>query len=183
MTGEAEETRAVQPDPQHPKVVNGDFEQSSAQTSAVEQFIPGWYYGRQVQRIQASAAGERGTHASAFLRFNNETPGLNSHLLQGIPIDGQSINLIRLAGYVRTEDVRKGPNPESLPMIALSLYDKDRDELGTFWLGPYRGTSKWRRVTRLIQIPPTTREAILRIGLFGATGTADFDDISIEKLD
>jgi hypothetical protein len=28
-----------------------------------------------------------------------------------------------------------------------------------------------------------TREAILRIGLFGATGTAEFDDIGIESVD
>ena len=183
MTGEAEESRTVHPDPQHPQVVNGDFEDSSAQSPVADQFIPGWYYGRQVERIPDSASGERGTRAGAFVRFSNQTPGLNSHLLQGIPIDGQSIGLLRLAGYVRTEGVRKGPFPESLPMIALSLYDKDRDELGTFWLGPYRGTSKWRRVTRLIQVPASSREAILRIGLFGAIGTADFDQISIEKVD
>lgn len=183
MTGEAEETRTVQPDPQNPRVVNGDFEASADALAVGDEFVPGWYYGRQVRRIDGTGTNERPPRGNAFARFENETPGRNSHLLQGIPIDGQSISLIRLAGYVRTNDVVQGPGKESLPMIAVSLYDEDRSELGTFWLGPYRGTSRWHRVTRLIQVPPATREAILRIGLFGATGTVDFDHISIEKLD
>jgi protein-L-isoaspartate(D-aspartate) O-methyltransferase len=32
-------------------------------------------------------------------------------------------------------------------------------------------------------VPPQTREAIIRIGLFGATGVADFEKVSIEKID
>lgn len=188
MTGEAEASRMVLPDPQHPRVVNGDFEEgdfgkSSSSNSPADGFVPGWYYGRQVQRVEAKNPSDRSAQTKAFVRFTNETPGLNSHLLQGFPIDGQTIDLIRLAGYVRTDGVLQGPNADSLPMIALSFYDKDRSELGIFWLGPYRGTSAWRRVARLIQVPPATREAILRIGLFGGTGVADFDQISIEKID
>jgi protein-L-isoaspartate(D-aspartate) O-methyltransferase len=34
----------------------------------------------------------------------------------------------------------------------------------------------------LIRVPAGTREAILRIGLFGATGRADFDEISLEPI-
>mgnify|MGYP001828287428 FL=1 len=182
MTGEAEETRVVKPDPQHPQVVNGGFEESATGSPLKPDFIPGWYYGRQVQRMEATETQQRVPLGTAYVRFRNETPGLGSHLLQGIPIDGQTIALLRLAGYVRIEDVRQGPSQESLPMIALSLYDEDRQELATFWLGPYRGTMPWRRFSRLVRIPAATREAILRIGLFGATGTADFDQVSIEKV-
>jgi protein-L-isoaspartate(D-aspartate) O-methyltransferase len=182
MTGEAEETRVVKPDPQRPQVVNGDFEESANGSPLKPDFIPGWYYGRQVQRIEATGTQHRAPLGTAFVRFRNETPGLGAHLLQGIPIDGKTIALLRLAGYVRIEDVRQGPSQESLPMIALSLYDEDRQELATFWLGPYRGTMAWRGYSRVIRIPPATREAILRIGLFGATGIADFDQISIEKV-
>jgi protein-L-isoaspartate(D-aspartate) O-methyltransferase len=68
-------------------------------------------------------------------------------------------------------------------MLALTLYDEDRKELGTVWLGPYRGTTDWKNASRLVPVPHATREGILRIGLFGATGIADFDDISIKRLD
>jgi protein-L-isoaspartate(D-aspartate) O-methyltransferase len=182
MTGEAESVRTVQPDPQNPRVVNGDFEQQPAEPQTAEA-VPGWYYGRQVQQVETPQQGNGGSRGKSFARFSNETPGLGSHLLQGIPIDGQTISMIRLGAQVRTQRVLQGPTQEALPMIAISLYDKDRRELGMYWLGPYRGTTDWRRVTRLIRVPPATREAILRIGLFGATGVADFDQISIEKIE
>ena len=119
----------------------------------------------------------------SFVRFENETPGLDSHLLQGIPIDGQVVSLVRLGALIRTESVRRGTSKEDLPMLALTLYDEDRKELGTVWLGPFRGTMDWKRSSRLVPIPPATREGILRIGLFGATGVADFDEITIKRLD
>ncbi|MGI9474487.1 MAG: protein-L-isoaspartate(D-aspartate) O-methyltransferase, partial [Rubripirellula sp.] len=144
-------------------------------------YVPGWYYGRQVKRV-ASTSSDPAPQGTAFVRFENETPGLNSHLLQGIAIDGRQVSMIRLRGKSRTDNVRKGPEPEAMPMIAISLYDELRRDLGTFWLGPFRGTRDWRDSSRLIRVPFGTREAILRVGLFGATGTADFDEISVERI-
>ncbi|TWT83195.1 Protein-L-isoaspartate O-methyltransferase [Planctomycetes bacterium CA13] len=193
MTGEAEEGRQKQPDAANPVVVNGDFEtmpkEGDAETS---DYVPGWYYGRQVKHmlpeIISSDTGESSRDDAApsgkgFVRFENETFGLSSHLLQGIPFDGREVSSIRLSGKIRVEGVQIGPDPESLPMIAISLYDEQRRDLGTYWLGPFRGTRSWREVSRLVRIPTQTREAILRIGLFGATGQADFDDIKIKKID
>lgn len=187
MTGEAEDGRQQQPDPANPKVINGNFEQAGS--SPVH--IPGWYYGRQVQRVaggiqvadSSSAAGSSAGAAadgSAFARFENETVGLDSHLLQGLAIDGREVTLVRLAGRVRTENVGGSERADRLPMVAITFYDTQRRELGTFWLGPFRGTRGWREESRLIRVPPQSREAIVRIGLFGATGVADFDDISLE---
>ncbi len=183
MTGEAEDGRQVQPDPSRPRVVNGDFEQTGeGQKVDLEDYVPGWYYGRQVRRIESSRGEGRAKKGLAFARFKNETPGLNSHLLQGIPIDGRQVAIIRLGGSVRTRGVKQGPSPEAVPMIVISLYDELRRDLGTFWLGPFRGNNEWRDVSRLVSIPLGTREAILRIGLFGATGTADFDAIELEPI-
>ena len=191
MTGEAEQAREVQPDPANPRVVNGDFENAAAagiQTpadsgEAAADFVEGWYYGRQVRRLENSDGEGTAARGNAFVRCENETPGLGSHLLQGLPIDGRHVNLIRLSGQIRTRNVRPGPEPDALPMIAISLYDGQRRDLGTFWLGPFRGTRSWRSASRVVRIPLTTREAILRIGLFGATGRADFDAVEIESLD
>lgn len=183
MTGEAEETREQQPDPAKPQVINGDFEEAGED----EQFIPGWYYGRQVRRIadgieQPSGETRPAVPGAAFARFENATPGLDSHLLQGLAIDGREVALARLAGRVRTNDVEGLGGVDSLPLIAVSFYDEHRRELGTLWLGPFRGTRGWRRESRLVRVPPQSREAIVRIGLFGATGRADFDDIRLEAV-
>ncbi|EMI17697.1 protein-L-isoaspartate O-methyltransferase [Rhodopirellula maiorica SM1] len=197
MTGEAEEGRQQLPDPTNPVVVNGNFETLPSQKqSSIEDFVPGWYYGRQVRQVTpASESDSGGTQSSSgspratvpegetFVRFENETSGLSSHLLQGIAIDGREVSMIRLSGRVQVEDVKIGPDPESLPMIAISLYDEQRRDLGAYWIGPFRGTRSWRDVSRLVRIPHQTREAILRIGLFGATGKAEFDAVAIEKVD
>jgi len=181
MTGEAEENRQQQPDAANPKVVNGNFETAaSGNEASITDFVPGWYYGRQVRRVESEGEAVEG---SAFVRFTNETPGLGSHLLQGIALDGREVSTIRLSAKSRTGEVIRGPEPESMPMIAISLYDEQRRDLGTFRLGPFRSKRPWRNSSRLIRIPPATRAAILRIGLFGATGTADFDAIEIRRLD
>ncbi|QDT09003.1 protein-L-isoaspartate(D-aspartate) O-methyltransferase [Planctomycetes bacterium K23_9] len=188
MTGEAEDNREQLPDAANPQVINGNFDElPQGDQAKIVDFVPGWYYGRQVKQ-QTNAAGDstsgkNGPQGAHFARFQNETPGLNSHLLQGIAIDGREVSMLRLSGRARTDGVKKGPTPEALPAIAISLYDAQRQDLGTFALGPYGGTRSWRGSSRLIRIPPTTREAILRVGLFGATGTADFDSIEITRID
>lgn len=183
MTGEAEESRSVLPDPTNPIAVNGNFEERpSGDEAGLVDFVPGWYYGRQVVQL-GGAQSDGPAEGKWFARFQNETPGRNSHLLQGIAIDGREISQIRLSGSVRTEDIEKGPTSDAMPMIAISFYDELRRDLGTFRLGPFRGSKGWRSHSRLIRIPVTTREAILRVGLFGATGRADFDEVSIESME
>lgn len=203
MTGTAEEGRHTQPDPEHPTLVNGDFETASmpsadadagleadadgldadagleAEGEGVEsdrdsEFVTGWYYGRQVRRVVE--------HGNAMARFENETPGLGSHLLQGIAIDGALVSSIRLSARMRTHNVEKGPESDAWPMLAISFYDGKRRDLGMITLGPYRGTRDWHTDGRVLRVPPSAKEAIVRIGLFGATGRIDFDDVIVEKI-
>lgn len=180
MTGTAEDARQTLPDPANPVVVNSDFA-DPLEPKDPDGFVPGWYYGRQVELAKA-VVGE-GTSTDGVVRFSNETPGLGSHLLQGIAIDGTQVSLIKVSARLRTANVAKGPDSDAWPMVAISFYDTLRRDLGTVTMGPYRGTRPWRDDSRLVRIPPAAREAIVRIGLFGATGTAEFDRVAIEKVD
>ncbi|WP_233148282.1 protein-L-isoaspartate(D-aspartate) O-methyltransferase [Rhodopirellula sp. MGV] len=183
MTGEAEEGRQVKPDASNPQIINGDFEVASEEEKAeAEDYVPGWYYGRQC-RLMPGYSGDPAPSGNRYLSFKNETPGLSAHLLQGIPIDGKEVSQVRLSGSVRTEDIEKGPTSDGMPAIAITFYDEIRKDLGTFWVGPFRGTRDWRSHSRLIRVPVQAREAILRIGLFGATGRIDYDDLKFEKID
>lgn len=179
MTGQAEQQRREHPDPANPAILNGDFEtlREVDEDSALAGTIPGWYYERQVSHLQGDAYA--GQH---FVRFSNETPELASHLLQGLPLDGRQVTSIRISGAVRTDSVQPGNQGDSLPAIVLNLYDEQRRDLGVFVIGPFRGSRGWRHHSRLVRVPPQAREAILRIGLFGATGTADFDAIKVEPI-
>lgn len=178
MTGRAEASRQRQPDPANPFVVNGDFEAAFPRDGSVPTgAIPGWYYERQATLIRGEAfEGEQ------FIRFRNETPELAANLMQGLPLDGRVITSIRLSGTMRTEGVKPGGFSDSLPAIILSLFDDQRRQIEMVVLGPFQGTRPWRTSSRLIRVPPQSREAVVRIGLFGATGTADFDQIRIETV-
>jgi protein-L-isoaspartate(D-aspartate) O-methyltransferase len=182
MTGQAEANRKLQPDSANPKVMNGDFEADFDSELAPAQEVPidtvaGWYYGRQVRVVEGGA-----NEGNRFARFVNKTPELSSHLLQGVPLDGREVTTIRLSGAVRTDNVKVGDLTDSLPAIAVSLYDEQRREVGMYVIGPFRGSKGWGTHSRLILVPPQAREAIVRIGLFGATGTADFDSIKLEAV-
>ncbi|MDB4634586.1 protein-L-isoaspartate(D-aspartate) O-methyltransferase [Rubripirellula sp.] len=193
MTGEAEDGRQVLPDATNPGVVNGDFEMKVQHPHApassliplptanqVADQIPGWYYGRQVSLMDSNSRNPAAV-GNTFVRFTNQTPGLNSHLLQGISVDGRHVQRMALSGSCRSSSVVLGADANAAPMISISLYNDSRSQLAVFWLGPFGGTHDWKTQKTVFDVPTTSREAILRIGLFGATGTADFDGIQLSK--
>jgi protein-L-isoaspartate(D-aspartate) O-methyltransferase len=178
MTGRAEASRQVQPDPENPELLNGGFESPFPQDGSLPPgAVPGWYYERQAEVVRGDAF--RGDH---FIRFKNETPELAANLIQGLPIDGRAVTSIRVSGAIRTEEIKAGQYKDSLPTILLSLYDNQRREIETVVLGPARGSRPWRTMSRLVRVPPQAREGMIRIGLFGATGVADFDELKIEVV-
>ncbi len=175
MTGTAEIERHVLPDPANPTLRNGDFEDDLPENG----HVAGWYYQRQLDWVYDHLAPSE-TH---FVQFKNETPLLAAHLMQGFAIDGQQVNHIKVSASVRVAEVRPGTFPDDLPSVAVTFYDADRKDLGTAMIGPFRGSKPWERHQQEMRVPPETREAIIRIGLFGSLGTAAFDNVQIEKVD
>jgi protein-L-isoaspartate(D-aspartate) O-methyltransferase len=174
MTGKAEDGREVKPDPANPEIINGGFEQQAFKGGAQ----PGWYYERQITWETSDAAPE-GKH---FLTLSNEEPGLPAHLLQGFAIDGRHVGEVELSAQVKHSNLLWGSTLEQRPSIVLSLYDENRGELGHFVVSLLHGTSDWARKSKVISVPKATREGILRVGLFGATGTLSLDNIQLTKV-
>jgi protein-L-isoaspartate(D-aspartate) O-methyltransferase len=171
MTGAAEANRKIKPDPANPRAVNGDFEDPLGPDGT----ISGWYYHRQAEWITDPKAPV-GQH---FATCKNAEPGRTSHMLQGIAIDGRAVQEIDLSVWVRYIDLQFPPTAEAFPSVGITFYDEDRRDLGHNWLGPFRGSSEWKKVERRFKVPPRTREGILRVGLFGATGEISFDDVRV----
>ncbi len=170
MTGAAEAARAVHPDPLRPAAVNGNFEEPPGEDG----FVPGWYYQRQVRLVDAQDAPD----GKRYVEFENRDSGRGSRLLQGFAIDGRRVTRLRLSTWIQCQDVRPSPNDE-LPSVVISFYDKNRRDLGIYWLGPWRGSFGWQFQEKTIRVPISAQEGILRIGLFGATGKAAFDDVQL----
>lgn len=175
MTGKAEDTRLVKPDPANPQVANGSFEEKAFESGAQ----PGWYYEKQVTWTESATAPD-GQHA---ITFDNAKPGLSAHLLQGFGIDGRQVKQLEVSGWVTTKNIVADLRSEQAPLIAVTLYDSNRRELGHQLIGPVLGNTDWHEIKKTLKIPDNAREGILRIGLFGATGTASFDKIQFRKID
>jgi protein-L-isoaspartate(D-aspartate) O-methyltransferase len=172
MTGAAEQNREVKPDPANPTIINGDFEMAADENG----FVKGWYYQRQMELVK-DAGAPGGEH---FVTFNNNEPGHASHLMQAFAIDGEVIKELTLTASVKTENVIKGPDRSDLPLVVVTFYDDERRDVGSAFIGPFRGSRAWQHFNHDIKVPKSANEAIVRIGLFGATGSASFDQIGID---
>lgn len=173
MTGKAEEVREVKPDPLNPHIANGSFEEEAFKGGAQ----PGWYYERQITWDESSDAPE-GKH---YVTFSNSQSGLPAHLLQGFAVDGRSVQQLEFGAKVKYKDVVWGNTNDERPAIVVTLYDANRKELGNFSIGPFNGSAEWSSKLKVIKVPKETREGIMRIGLFGATGAASFDEVRVKK--
>jgi protein-L-isoaspartate(D-aspartate) O-methyltransferase len=155
-----------------PRIRNGGFEERLEGT----QFLPGWYYERQLSRETDGGAPE-GRH---YIALRNDLPGRSAHVLQALPIDGRRISSVTLTCWVRFRNVSDVQSSTLFPTAAICFYDENLAMVGSGGIGPFRGSEPWRRLSRLIPVPPAAREAILQLGLFGAAGELYFDDVRME---
>jgi protein-L-isoaspartate(D-aspartate) O-methyltransferase len=173
MTGKAEERREVQPDPANPKLVNGSFEELAGDSGEPV----GWYY----QRLMTVEQGEA-PDGEKFVRFENQTRGRGSRMMQGFALDGRQVRSLELELSIRGASIAPGQIIDQIPMIAVVFYDQSRAIIGRDFIGPWRGTFEWRRQTGRIRVPPQTREAIVHLGLFGGVGQLDVDAVEMRPL-
>jgi len=117
-----------------------------------------------------------------YAQYSNERPGWLAHSNQGFPLDGRRVAALRIRFYMKTEAVRPGPEPNQLPCAAIAMFDRQRELVKLARLGQLTGTHGWTQVEELLSVPPSVRDAVIMIGLHGATGRAAFDDIQLEPV-
>lgn len=174
MTGDAEKSRKVQPDPSRPVLLNTSFEEPLIR----DYHVPGWYYQAGCVQTEDPEAPD----GKNVLEFRSDDPRWPNHLLQGIPMDGRKIRKIKLGGWMKLENVKVGRDKEKSPSVAIQYFDANRNRIGYNYVGGFKGSRNWRLEERIFNVPPETREAIVSIGLFGAEGMARFDSIVFEPM-
>ncbi len=167
MTGESEERRRVLPDANHPELANGGFEIDKNSDDNAD----GWHYQR-----RSTLMADSPVQGKQYLRFTAEEDGEIAQALQGMAVNGRYLSVVDVSCWVQGENIRTGANGERAG-IAIHFYDAARRELALQPVARWSGTFTWQRIRRRIAIPKQTREMILRIGLNGAPGTLDLDDI------
>ena len=187
MTGAAEAKREKLPDPARPHVENGGFEEmiqpletkesdkGDSESEDAKPLPSGWHYARQMRLLEDDGAPE----GKNYVTFSNATPGRNAMALQGMAIDGRQVSSIDVSAWVRGNRIRPGAREQELPMVLITFFDEKRGEAGITWLGPWSDTFDWKHVQETLDVPAKAREAIIRIGLHGATGEVSFDDVKL----
>jgi protein-L-isoaspartate(D-aspartate) O-methyltransferase len=172
MTGKAEEGRKFQPDAKNPTIINGDFEQTFGDPPQAT----AWYYQRQMEVVKADDAPS-GKH---YIRFHNAESGRGAQALQCFAVDGRYVHQLELSVHVRCKDIHQGPSVGQFPLVGMFFYDENRAPIVEKGLGPWRSDCEWKKESKAIEVPVRAREAVIRIGMFGATGEVSLDDLQIK---
>jgi hypothetical protein len=150
-------------------VRNGDFEKAAANSSLPE----GWSGPTHVYRRDGDV--RRG--GSASLRYENRDP--NTYVLcsqsVSIPADWK----VLFSGWIKTKDIAGADTGATLCM---EWHDSKGKWLGGSYPTGVSGTQDWRRIEGFARIPPEAASVSLSCyARRGSTGTAWFDDLTIER--
>ncbi len=170
MTGRAEELRETKQDDGVPILANGSFELLGEDGE-----LANWYYLRQAELVTNPDLA----HGSTFLRLTNSTQGRAAHSLQATGLDGRRFKELSLDVAARIDEVAL-PDEDSFAGIEINFYDEQRHNVGTVNFGPWTGTADWTEYGTRFQVPSSARLMMIQVGLYGATGTLEIDNLRME---
>lgn len=145
--------------------------------------VPDGWYNLRDARIVAEG-GVAGPH---FVRFECNKPGLPARLSRAFGVDGRKHEAIVLGIWVRLDQIQAGERMGEEPGMLIDFLGDQLRQTSRGTLGPWTSRSfgsypGWTRVVKRIAIPPATRDAIMSVGLLGATGVLDVDGLTTELV-
>lgn len=171
MTGESEECCCIQPDPDHPQIVNGSFEIDENEDGKPD----GWHYQR-----QTSMCEDAPMDGKYCIRFENKDPALISQGLQGSAINGRAIRPFSQLGLLgalqRNRAELRLRSKQRLSFISMTIFVA---KLVQRYSENGVAASGWQNAKSTVVVPPNARELIIRIGLNSAQGQLDLDDMQM----
>jgi protein-L-isoaspartate(D-aspartate) O-methyltransferase len=168
MTGQSDKERTVKPDPLNPKIRNGGFEEREEDGQ-----LAAWYNQRQLTLVEKDAPEGR-----SCVRFDNEEPGRRSNALQAIGVDGRKIGKLEFTFRCRADQIQDGKEPFERAGLQVT-FDDQRHFVGEEIAAHLVGSSPWQSIKATVSVPEVARQAVVRIGLNGATGTLLIDDVKV----
>jgi hypothetical protein len=139
----------------------------------------GWYNARDMKLVtEGGAVGPR------FIRFESSQPGRPARLSRAFGVDGRKSGAIVLGLWVRESKVQPGDRDGAEPSLMIDFLGAELRQLSRGVMGPWTHSvhDSWTRVVKRIPVPPGTKDAIMSVGLLGATGTLDVDGLTVELI-
>jgi len=140
----------------------------------------GWYNLRDAVVADGGIPGSK-----KCLRFENDKPGRPARASRAFGVDGREYEAIIVGLWIRQESIIAGDRLGDEPGLVIDFLS-DPLQLKTVrrgLLGPWKTVGPtWTRVAKRLPIPPNTRLAILSLGLIGATGVFEVDNMTIDLV-
>ena len=134
---------------------------------------------------RSSRAARPARRSSKCLRFENDKPGRPARISRAFGVDGRKVEAVVVGLWVRQESIASGERLGDDPGLVVDFYSDPLDlhvvRRGS--LGPWKTVGgTWTHVVKKMPIPPDTRLAILSVGLIGATGILEVDDMTVDLV-
>jgi hypothetical protein len=139
----------------------------------------GWYNLRDTRWV------EGGVGRGHCFRMENDKPGRPARVSRGFTLDGREVDAIEIGLWVRLEGVRVGERLGAEPALIIDFLGDELKRVGWGSMGPWSQRvvgSNWVHVAKRIDVPPGTHDAIMTVGLLGATGTLELDELTITPV-
>jgi hypothetical protein len=140
-----------------------------------------WYNARDARWMEEGGAPGAGPH---FIRFECTQPGRPARLSRAFGIDGRETEAIVLGFWIRQNNIQAGEREFDAPGLTIDFLGDELHALSRGSFGPWIHSvrERWTRVAKRFPVPSGTKDAIMSIGLIGATGTLDFDGLTVDLI-
>jgi hypothetical protein len=119
----------------------------------------------------------------SFAFFENRSPSRTAEASQAFGLDGRRFRALLLSGVVKGDDIKRGPGKRERASTVLAFYNAKRELIDAVAAGDWVGTFDWRSFEQRVMVPSATREAIVRVGLCGATGRLSVDGLRLTAFE
>ncbi len=146
-------------------------------------FDPGFETPGSYAWLMARVAAEG--HESLHSLYAENAPPSWNLACQDVSFQGTHPAHVVYSGWVKTEGVVPGVNPQEAARLGLYFRDDQDRRLGG-WQDPVckvTGTTGWTYYEKRYDVPPGTESAHVAAGLGNGSGKAWFDDLSLALLD
>jgi hypothetical protein len=155
-------------------VVNAGFEEGAGDK------IRGWMLGESGNGSQVSSDQTVAHSGTGSLRIAHSRPA--SSAVESLPVSLEIGKLYRVSGWIRTDNAAADPGTRYPTAVAATLtmasfpFTNNATVVG--------GTNGWTKSEALFIATRSDDRVVLRLGYNGgATGTAWFDDVTVDKVD
>ncbi len=142
----------------------------------------GWYNARDVKVMT-----EGGAVKPHYLKFESAKVGRPSRLSRAFGVDGKKYEAIVIGMWIRLDQIQSGERLGEEPGLMIDFLGDQLRQVSRGTMGPWTArnvgaATAWTHIAKRIPVPPTCKDAIMSIGLLGATGVLDVDGVTFDLI-